>query len=165
MADQQRQCGGVDALLVPGQPLGDLREEALDERGDVLGAFPECRQGDLDHLQAVVQVLAEAPLLDLGLEVAMGRRDDANVDLDRRVAADPLEGVLLQDAEDLGLRLRGHVADLVQEEGALVGRLELADPARVGAGARALLVPKELALDEFTADRGAVHGHERPVPA
>src|SRR5439155_25580062 len=79
-----------------------------------------------DDVQPVIQVLAEAPRLHLGLEVLVGGREDAHVDLQGAVAADPLELALLQDAQDLGLRLRPHVADLVEEERPAVGDLELA---------------------------------------
>jgi hypothetical protein len=53
-------------------------------------------------------------------------RRDAHVDLDRLRAADRLHRLLLQHAQHLGLRLQAHVADLVEEERAAVGQLELA---------------------------------------
>ena len=45
------------------------------------------------------------------------------------VAADPFELLVLQDAQDLGLGQRRHVADFVQEQRAARGLLELADRA------------------------------------
>ena len=41
--------------------------------------------------------------------------------------ADPLDLALLQDPEHLGLGAQAHVPDLVEEDGAAVGELELAD--------------------------------------
>ena len=50
------------------------------------------------------------------VEVAVGRGDDAHVDVQRLVAADALERALLQEAQELHLRRRRDLADLVEEE-------------------------------------------------
>src|SRR5207247_844915 len=63
-------------------------------------------------------------------------------------------------AEHLGLRLRAHVADFVEEDGAAIGLLELADLLLGGARERSLLVPEQLGLDQLLGDGGAVHLHE-----
>ena len=79
--------------------------------------------------------------------------------------ADAAEGLLLEDAEQLGLEVRPHVADLVQEDGATVRLLEepLLQSPCVGEGA--LLVAEELALQEMLGQGHAVHGLERaPAP-
>src|SRR5581483_7319478 len=75
--------------------------------------------------QPVVDVLPEAPLPHLGLEVLVRRGENADVDLDRPVAADALDLALLEHAHDLRLGLERHVVDLVEEERAAVGHLEL----------------------------------------
>ena len=84
-------------------------------------------------LQPVVQVPAEPALGDQLLQVVVGGGDHPHVRLDRLVAADPLELLLLQHAQHLGLQRRRHVADLVEEQRAAVALLELADPPAVGA--------------------------------
>jgi hypothetical protein len=90
---------------------------------------------------------------------------DPHVGADRVVAADRHELALLEHAQQPGLRLQRHVADLVQEQRAALGLLEAADPPRRGAGERALLVPEQLALDELRGDRRHVDGHERAALA
>ena len=63
----------------------------------------------------------------------------------RPLAADPLELVLLEHAQELRLRDRADVADFVEKERAAVGLLDA--PRRlVGAGECALLVAEELGL-------------------
>src|SRR5262249_30085332 len=84
---------------------------------------------------------------------------------DRLRAAEPLELVLLQDTKELGLELERDVADLVQEESALVRELEAADPLGEGARERALLVAEELALEQAARERGAIELDERAVLA
>ncbi len=57
------------------------------------------------------------------------------------------------------------VADLVEEDGAAVGRLELADLELVGPREGAALVPEHLALEELAGHGSAVDLDEGPGPA
>jgi hypothetical protein len=70
----------------------------------------------MDHVDAEVEVLAETPLRDGRLEVAIGRRDEADVEWNLGAAADRPHGALLQGAEELRLESERQVADLVEEE-------------------------------------------------
>ena len=132
----------------------------LHERRDVIEPLPERRHQNRNDAQAEVEILAEAPFGDLLFEVLVGRRDDAHVDLDRARRAEPLDLALLQDAQHLGLRLRAHVADFVEEDRAAVGHLELADLLLGRAGERAALVAEEFGLDQFLRNGRAVDLHE-----
>ena len=60
------------------------------------------------------------------------------------------DDALLEHAQELGLHVERHVADLVEQDGAARGELELARVA-LGAGARegALLVAEELRLEQL----------------
>jgi hypothetical protein len=72
------------------------------------------------------------------------------------MAANTLESLLLEYTQHLGLGGRRHVADLVQEEGAAVALLELADAAAIGTGERALLAAEQLALQQVLRNGGEV---------
>ena len=100
-------------------------------------------------VEPVVEVGPEGAALARGDEVAVGRGDDAHVDLERLAAADALDLALLQDAQELGLHRQRHVADLVEEERAAARALELAAALLGRAGERARLVAEELGLDEL----------------
>ena len=67
----------------------------------------------------------------------------------------------LQRAQQLDLRVERQLADLVEEQRAAVGFLELADALVDGAGERALLVAEQDALDQVLGDGAAVDGDER----
>jgi hypothetical protein len=97
------------------------------------------RNRDREHVEAVEEILAEGVVGDGGLEVAIGRRDDADVDLHRLVAAEPLDGALLNHPQQLDLNLERQVADLVEEDRRSVGGLEPADLARQRPGEGATL--------------------------
>ena len=106
------------------------------------------RSGGTVHghdVQPVEEVLAEAP----GARprparsrwVAETTRTSTLIGL---LAADALELLLLQHAQQLELQRRRHVADLVEEQRALVGQLEAPELALDRAGERAPLVAEQL---------------------
>jgi hypothetical protein len=98
-----------------------LGEEVLGQYDHVSTAFSEGRQHDAHDVQTKEQVLAEPAGEDGSLQVLVGRRDDADVDLDARSPPDPGDLAILEDVKKLGLQGRVQVADLAQEDGALVG--------------------------------------------
>src|SRR5881397_4144984 len=158
-AGAQRLAG--QRLRIAAEARGGLYQEVVDQEGDVLAPLGERRDGELDDAQAIVEVLAEAAGAYGALEVLVGGRDEAHVDPDRQVAADALELLLLDGAQELRLRLERHVAHLVEEERAAVRRLELPLAPRDRARERALLVAEELALDQLLAERRTVHLDQR----
>ena len=137
----------------------------IGEQRDVFLPIAQRRHENRDDVQAEVEILAEAAGADLGLQILVGRRQHARVHLDPRRPADRLHRLLLQHAQHLGLRLQAHVADLVEEDRAAVGDLELAAPIRDGAGERAAHVAEQLALDQLFGNRRAVDLDERRRPA
>ena len=74
----------------------------------------------------VEEILAELAAAHQRLEVGVGGGDQADVDLDRVDAAQPHELLLLDDPQELRLGLDRDVADLVEEDRAVVGDLEQA---------------------------------------
>ena len=141
-----------DAAVLLGEPAG----EVVDEQADVVAALAQGRHGEHDHVEAVVEVLAEGAAPHLLLQIAVGGGEDAHVDAHRRLAADALQFLLLQHPQQLDLHRRRGLADLVEEEGAAVGLDELALAAAVGAGEGPLLVTEELRLEQGLGQGGAV---------
>ena len=76
-----------------------------------------------------------------------------------------MELLLLEHAKELGLRGPGHLADLVQEDGPSVCKLEETPPGVDSAGEGALLVPEELTFQQRLGQGGHVDGDEGPVPS
>ncbi len=91
------------------------------------GRSRSARDPNLDHVEAIIEVFAKALLAHELLEVLIGRRDDARVDLDGIGAADPFEGFLLQKAQQLDLQRERQIADFIEEHGPAFGRFQ---PAR-----------------------------------
>ena len=86
----------------------------------------------------------------------IGGGDDAHIHFLGRIAAQALELLLLQNAQQLGLELQRDVADFVEEQRALVRQFEAPNLARDGAGERASFVAEEFALQQSHGDGGAV---------
>ena len=93
-------------------------------------------------VQTVEEVGAELPPLHRGLERLGGGGQHPHVHLARLAAADAADFPFLEDAEQLGLEVERQVADLVEQQGALVRQLELARAVGGGAGERAPSWPK-----------------------
>ena len=86
------------------------------ERRNVLAAFAQWRDFNRKDAQAIEKVLAEPAGIDLFLQVAIGRGDDANVDFAGAGVADALQFLLLQNAQQLRLHRERHFADFVEEQ-------------------------------------------------
>ena len=76
-------------------------------------------------------------------------------------AAEALELALLQDAQELGLRCQAHLADLVEEQHAAGGQLDLPGLGLLCAREGAALVAEELGLEQLLGERRAVQRDER----
>ena len=100
-------------------------------------------------------------LFDLLLQIAIRRGDDADVDANVRRAADPLEALLLEEPQQLGLQPRRHLADLVEEDRSAVGHLEQSFLLHARVRERAALVAEQLALEQLLRESRARDVHER----
>jgi hypothetical protein len=149
---------------LPGQACARIAATASFENPEAFlpASAAQRRQPDRDDADAVEEVLAEAALGHQVREVGVRGGDHPGVHRDLPAAAEPLDPVVLQEAEELDLEGRRQLADLVEEEGAAVRRLDAAAALGVGAGEGALLVAEELALEQRLRDRRAVDGHEGP---
>ena len=104
----------LDGLVVL---QGEALHEVVREDHHVPATQAQGRHLDVHDVQPVVQVLPEASGLDVGGEVAVGRRDDADVHtFTAAAAADTLERPLLQHLKQLHLGQDGILADLVEEQ-------------------------------------------------
>ena len=138
-----------------------LREEVLDQQRDVLAALAQRRHDEVNDVDAVEQVLAELPLRDqsrrLRFVAAMTR---TLVALRDPLGADLLDFAGLEEPEQQPLHPQRHLADLVEEDRAVVGHLELAGLVAIGAGEAALHVAEQLGLEQRLGNAGAVDRHE-----
>ena len=119
-------------------------------------AVPDRGEHERHHAEPVVQIFAEASGLDFGLQLLVGGRDQTHVHRDFSGAAKAPEGLGLEHLEELGLQLRREVADLIEEDRAVVGDLEEALLPVFRVGERTLLVAEQLGVEEGGVESRAV---------
>ena len=95
----------------------------------------------------------------------MGGRDEPKIDTKVLAAADPGEGFLLDDAQESGLDGGRDIADLIQEERAAVGALDVAGSCEECTGKGSLFMAEELGLQKWLGQCGAMQGDEGPRAA
>ncbi|MCY1175070.1 hypothetical protein D9M73_152920 [compost metagenome] len=136
------------------------------QRIQAVQAFAQRRDVQRQHVEAVVEVAAEfAAGTQLG-EVLLGRADHPHVEMHLLLAADPAEAAILQEAQQLALQARAHLADAVEEQGAAGGEFQQAELAfRARAFEGAGTVSEQLGLGHGFRQAGAVQRHERRLPA
>src|SRR4030095_11131971 len=93
-----------------------LQRQVPHQEGNIFCPFAERRYANRKDVEAIVEVGPKSVFPNGCLEIAVRRRDHANVDRDRMGRSDPLELAFLENPEELWLELERQVADLVQEE-------------------------------------------------
>ena len=139
----------------------EAAQQLADQQRDVLGALAQRRHHDAHHRQAEVEVGAEAALVHLGAQVAVGRRDHAHVDRPVDAGADARTSRFSSTRSSFGCRSSG--SSPISSRKMVPPAASSNAPARrvCGAGERALLVAEQLALEQVGRDRAAVDDDER----
>jgi len=130
------------------------------QRRQIINPLAKRREMDPNDGEPLVKVGAEATGSDQRLEVAVGGGDDPEVHLAPFVFAEPADDVILEDAEQLDLRLERRVVDLVEEDAAAGRGHQLAVVGLHRAREGAARVAKEFRLHQLVRDRRAVDRHE-----
>ena len=108
------------------------------------------------HIQPIEQVLAEDASLGGVGEVAIGRRDDADIDFDGLAAADAIDFAFLDGAQEFRLQPRIHFTDFVEQQCSAVGLFEFTNATGHRAREGAFLVTEEFGFEKVLRDGGAV---------
>src|SRR5690606_35688315 len=83
--------------------LADLRQESLGQQKNITHPIAKRWEFDVDHVDAVVEVLTEGPVGDPLGQVFVGGKNHPDVDLECLRSADGLELQFLQYTEQLDL--------------------------------------------------------------
>ena len=151
--------GAILSTVLP-LDFGVLAQEVLAQQRDVVLALHQGRDLQGDHVDAVVEVLAEVAPLHFALQVLVGGGQDPEIHGDFRGAAHPHQGLFLEHPQQLDLHGGGHLADLVQEDGAAGGDLQQPFLHPPGPGEGLLFVAEELVGQQFLAEGAAVDGQK-----
>ena len=139
-----------------------LLHEVTRQQQNVLAAFTQRRHFDIEHVEAIEQVFAEQAFADHFLQIAVGRAEDAHVDLYFTITAHPTKAAVVEETQQFGLQVRRHLTDLIEKHRALVGQFHqprFTATRRAGEGAGG--VAEQFALGEVFRQRRAVEGEKR----
>ena len=114
----------------------------------------------MDDREPVEQIEAKLLRGDHALEIAMSRRDDARVDLDRPVRTDRLHGLRFEHAQQARLHHERELAELVEEQRAAARFEERALALAIRARERAFDVTEQVGIDQLLRDRAAIDDDE-----
>src|SRR5580692_8675096 len=89
--------------------------EIFGEQWDVFGSFAQGGNVYRKHVQTIEEVLPEVAFVHVRGKIAIGRRQDAHIDLNRFGASDSLEFALLKYSKQSNLRFGRQVTDLVEK--------------------------------------------------
>ena len=91
----------------------------------------------------------------------MGRGDNTHVHLHRRITAHAVKLPVGQHAQQTGLNVQRHIADLIQEQRAAVSLFEAPLANGICAGKRPFFVPEQFGFNQVLRDRRHIQGDKR----
>ncbi|MNP36705.1 hypothetical protein D3C76_1301130 [compost metagenome] len=137
------------------------RQQALGQRQNIGATLAQRSPRQREYRQTIEQVFTETPGRHLPRQIAVGGRNNSDIQGNRLAPTDPLHFPLLQYAQQLGLQPQRHFRDFIEQQGAAIGLLELARLGGDGTGERALLVTEQGRFEHVVRNRRAVDRHER----
>ena len=123
-------------------------EEMSRQEEHVVPAIAQRRQRNLDAADPVIEVFAKMPFLDRVLELAIGRRDNANISASVHRLTDSAKFTVLKEPQQLRLRGERHLADFVEKKRPAVSSFDETCAIAIGACKCSSNVTEQLALDE-----------------
>ena len=141
------------------------REKSMGQHQDVFLAFSQRGQSQLIFVESGEEILAKLPSFLQAPQIAMSGAHHPDVDPFRHGRAQWEHLLVLQDAEQLSLGLQRHVADLVEQQGALMGSVDQPGLVAAGSSEGPSLVAEQLALQEIGRNRRTVDRAELAAPA
>jgi len=132
-------------------------DEVLGDGNDVGAAIAQWRYHDRENAQAEEKIFTKMARGDSGLEIGVGKSDQAGLNTKSFGPAETLEGALLKDAQEFALRFRRERGDFIEDDGSFAAEFEAAEFAFDRSGEGASLVAEEFALDEMRRQRSAIN--------
>ena len=126
---EHRQGVRLDAAHFAAFFGGKARDEVIDEGRDVVFAVAQGRNHDRKDIEAIIQILAEAAGLHHLDHVAIGGGNEPDIDFYGLSGTDRIDLAFLDGAQQFHLHVERQFGDFIEEQGAAIGLLELAQMA------------------------------------
>src|SRR5437762_11807710 len=96
----------------------------IDEQGNIAFSFAKRRKPDRKHVQPIIQIHAEPPFRYHLLKILICRGNYPYIDSGRLRTPESFELLLLDHAQELGLKLDRQFADFIEEKRTAIGGLK-----------------------------------------
>src|SRR5579875_1837920 len=130
------------------------------QQRNVFHPLAQGRKLQRKYAEPVKQVCAELLFGNHGFQIVVGRRNQAGIRMQCARTAEPLEFALLQDAQQLRLKLYWQLTDFIQKNRSFIGQFKAANPLRKSAGEGPFFMSEKLALQQSGRQRRAIHLYE-----
>ena len=115
--------------------------------------------------EPMIKIRAEASGFQFRIEIAVGRRDQTNIDANRSIRAEPLHFSLLDCPQQFGLKRRRQLADFVEKERAAMSNLEFSRAVAHRSRKCAFYMAEKFALENgFRQSRAVYLNHGLVLP-
>src|SRR6266404_2167100 len=128
----------------------------MDEQRNIACSFAKRRKQDGKNVQPIIQVHAEPPFGYHLLKILICRGNYPHIDSSRLRTPDSFELLLLNHAQELGLKLDRQFANFIEEKRTAIGGLKATYSMCQGSSEGASLMSKEFALDQRSGNGRAV---------
>jgi hypothetical protein len=99
-------------------------DQVLNEPRQVLEPLAQRRNVNFEHVEAIIQIVAETARVYFRPEIPIGGGEDPNIDSDWGRGTHWQDRLLLKHSQQLRLQAQRHFADFVQEDCTASGPLE-----------------------------------------
>ena len=120
-----------------------MLEKTFSQQRYVLESLTQWRCFDFNGADAEVKILTKRSVSNHLRRVAICRRDETKIDVYFRFIAEPAQFSLLEHAQQLGLKVDGHLRDLVEEQGATGRRFDQTAFVTIRSSERAPLIAEQ----------------------
>lgn len=153
---------GPDLLLFQ-HPSVHL-QKMMRQNSNIGSSLTERRNLDRYHAEPIVEILPELSGLHHLLQVPVGSRDNADIDIDIAIGTYPLYLLFLQSPQQLRLQMDRKFSDLIEKKSSLVGYFKFSCPAALcRAGKCPFCIAKEFAFQQVVRNGSAVDRYKRSV--
>ena len=148
--------------------VDEIRPQLLDQPRDELEQIlarprPQRRQVDRHHAQPIVQILTELPVRHFTHEIFAGGGDEPHVGRYLARATQAAEALALEDAQQLWLKQRIQVANLVEEQRSALSDVEQPRAERFTAVGLGELLTEKFRVECAAGERRTVDLDEWPL--
>ena len=122
--------------------------------------FPQGWDIDGDCPEPVIEIFPEVPIPEHLLQIAVGGRNDLDVQGNFFRASEGTNALILKNAQKFDLGFERDFGNFIQKDGPCISRPEKARGFVYGAGKSTFFVSEQFAFKEFFGNSTAIHGHK-----